>query len=183
MFLSGIGVAALFAQNRGIDSARSTITIHVGKAGLLSAAGHEHWVEAPIASGTLNESEPQVEFTVAAARMQVKPDAKVSAKDEAEVQKNMQETVLESGRFPEIVFRSSRIEKGGAGEWKVAGQLALHGVTRPVSVTVRQDNGAYAGHTTIKQTDFGIKPIRAGAGLVRVKDELEIDFRVLARNP
>jgi hypothetical protein len=38
----------LLAQDRAIDVEHSTITIHVGKAGLLSAAGHEHWVTAPL---------------------------------------------------------------------------------------------------------------------------------------
>jgi hypothetical protein len=33
---------------RAIDTQRSTITIHVGKAGLFSMAAHEHWVSAPL---------------------------------------------------------------------------------------------------------------------------------------
>ena len=37
---------AIYAQDKQMDVERSTITIHVGKAGLLSAAGHEHWVNA-----------------------------------------------------------------------------------------------------------------------------------------
>ena len=44
------------AQDTAIDVQRSTITIHVGKAGLLSAAGHDHSISAPISSGTIRES-------------------------------------------------------------------------------------------------------------------------------
>ena len=47
------------AQDTAIDVQRSTITIHVGKAGLLSAAGHDHWINAPISSGTIRESAPR----------------------------------------------------------------------------------------------------------------------------
>jgi len=36
---------------QAIDIERSSLTVHVGKAGLLSAAAHEHWVNAPIAGG------------------------------------------------------------------------------------------------------------------------------------
>jgi len=62
-----ISVAA--AQDMAIDVERSTITIHVDKAGLFSAAGHEHWVSAPISSGTIRESpSPFVEFTVQTAQ-------------------------------------------------------------------------------------------------------------------
>ena len=35
---------------------RSTITIHVGKSGLLSAAAHDHTIDAPISSGDIQES-------------------------------------------------------------------------------------------------------------------------------
>jgi hypothetical protein len=53
----GVGLAAAAAeQETAIDTQRSSITIHVGKAGILSAAAHEHWVNAPIASGTVDDT-------------------------------------------------------------------------------------------------------------------------------
>ena len=175
--------ACLTAQDMPIDIQRSTITIHVGKAGLFSVAGHEHWVEAPISSGIVNESEPwRVEFRVEAAKMQVKPDPKVDAKTQAEIQKDMQEKVLESSRFPEILFRSSRVEKQAEGRWRVDGALTLHGMTKQISIPVTRSGDAYAGRTTLSQTDFGIKPITAGGGIVKVKNELDIEFRVVANN-
>jgi polyisoprenoid-binding protein YceI len=60
------------------------------------------------------------------------------------------------------------------GVWR----LDLHGVTKPVSVDVTRQNDAYVGTVRIKQTEFGIQPIKIGGGVVRVKDELEISFRV-----
>jgi YceI-like domain len=56
----------------------------------------------------------------------------------------------------------------------VSGDLTLHGVTKPVSVDVTRQNDAYVGTVRIKQTEFGIQPIKIGGGVVRVKDELEI---------
>lgn len=174
-----LAIAPLFAQDKPIDIHRSMMTIHVGKAGLLSLAGHEHWVNAPISSGVLNDSaNPRVEFQVEAARMEVKPDPKVDAKTTADVQKTMQENVLESGKYPEISFRSSRIEKQSDGQWQVTGVLSLHGVMKPVSLSVKRDGEAYTGHTVIRHTDFGMKPVTAAAGAVKVKNELEIDFRI-----
>src|SRR5258708_23090281 len=88
------GALSLKAQDREIDAQKSVITIHVGKAGLLSAAGHEHWVTAPISTGELNDaSTPHVAFTVDAHKLQVKHDDKVSSKDEAEIQDTMQRKV------------------------------------------------------------------------------------------
>jgi hypothetical protein len=43
-------------QERAIDTQRSSLTVHVRKAGLLSAAAHEHWVNAPITSGSVDDS-------------------------------------------------------------------------------------------------------------------------------
>src|SRR5229473_7889181 len=89
-------LASLSAQDKTIDVQRSTITIHVGKAGLFSAAGHEHWVSAPTSSGKFNDStNPRVEFKVATAKMVVKPDPKVDEKTRAQVQKDMEELTLQ----------------------------------------------------------------------------------------
>ena len=179
-FLAVIAVAA--AQDASIDTQRSTITIHVGKAGLFSAAGHEHWINAPLSSGTIRDSpDPHVEFTVETAKMTVKPDPKVDAKTQADIQKDMEEMTLETRKFPQITFRSSRIEKLAEGQWKVEGDLTLHGVTKPVSVTVKRTGGSYTAHTVLKQTNFGIKPISVGGGVIKVKDEVEIDFEIFPR--
>jgi polyisoprenoid-binding protein YceI len=175
-------VASAAAQDTPIDVQRSTISVHVGKAGLLSAAGHDHTIDAPISSGTLRESPtPHVEFTVETARMTVKPDPKVDAKTQAQIQKDMQEMTLETRKFPEIAFRSSRVDKLAADQWKVEGDLSLHGVTKPVVLTVRRAGDSYSGHATLKQTDFGIKPISVGGGMIKVKDQVEIDFAMVVR--
>lgn len=174
--------APLMAQERAIDTQRSTIVIHVGKSGLLSAAAHDHTIEAPIASGAIRESPaPHVEFTVATAKMAVRPDPKVNPKTELTIQKDMEEMTLKTVKFPEITFRSSRVEKLPDGQWKVDGDLSLHGVTKPVSLTVKLAEGAYTTHIVLKQTDFGIRPISIGGGMIKVKNEVEIDFRILTR--
>ena len=43
---------------------------------------------------------------------------------------------------------------------------------------VTRENDAYVGAVRIKQTEFGIQPIKIGGGVVKVKDELEIHFQV-----
>jgi polyisoprenoid-binding protein YceI len=167
-----------------IDTQRSTITIHVGKTGLLSAAAHEHTIDAPISSGTIRQSAaPHIEFTVETAKMTVRPDPKLDAKSQAAVQTDMDEMTLETKKFPQITFRSSRIEKLADGQWKVDGDLSLHGVSKPVSLTVKQTGDSYTTHTVLKQTDFGIKPITVGGGMIKVKNEVEIDFQIFPRKP
>jgi polyisoprenoid-binding protein YceI len=164
---------ALAAQ-KPLDTEHSSLTIHVGKTGLFSAAGHEHVVSAPVAGGSLDDgSHPQVEFRVEAASLIVAPE-----EHQSEVQQRMQEQVLESSKFPEMRFASDEVKPAGNGVWDVAGKLTLHGETRPVRLQVRFVDRTYIGSVTIKQTDFGIQPVSAGGGTVKVKDELKIDFAI-----
>jgi polyisoprenoid-binding protein YceI len=58
--------------------------------------------------------------------------------------------------------------------------LTLHGVSKPVSVEVRHEGEAYTGSTRLKQTDFGIQPVSVAGGAVKVKDEVEISFKIYA---
>lgn len=170
------------AQERTIDTQRSKITIHVGKAGLFSAAAHEHWVNAPIASGAIGETgAASVAFKVQSAKLMLKSDPKVDAKTYEQIQRDMDEMTLETAKYPEIAFRSTHVEKVAEGKFKVDGALTLHGVSRPVSVNVRREGDSYTGHAVIKQTDFGIKPISLGGGLIRIKDSLDIDFQIFPR--
>jgi len=167
------------AVDKPIDVKRSTIRIHVGKAGAFSAAGHEHWVAAPITSGSLDPSPPHISFRVESSKLQVEPDKDVSAEKQAEVQHTMQTQVLESDKFPEIAFQSTAVQQMSPETWDVTGNLTLHGQTHPVRTTVRKEQDAYVGRCQLKQTDFGIRPVRVAGGVVKVKDQLDIDFSVV----
>jgi len=182
LFSMGVALSSASGEpGADIDTQRSSITIHVGKAGLFAAVAHEHWVDAPIKGGTIDATGPMpsVRFRVNARELLVRPEKGVSDKDQAEVETNMQTKVLESSAYPEIIFRSTQVRSVSDNVWKVSGELMLHGVMRSLTLDVALESGAYAGTARIKQTDFGIQPIKIGGGVV--KDELEISFRVYTR--
>jgi polyisoprenoid-binding protein YceI len=172
--LCALGVSA---QQHNIDTQKSTLTIHVGKTGVFSGLGHEHVVRAPILSGTADPgSKPSVEIHIDARALRVigKDD---SEKDRAEVQKTMLgPEVLDSAHHQEIVFKSTGAEAAGQGQWTLHGNLAIHGLTRPVTVEVALKDGGYTGEATVKLTDFGIKP--PGKAGIRAKNEVRIEFDV-----
>jgi polyisoprenoid-binding protein YceI len=172
--MCGLGVSA---QQHEIDTQKSTLTIHVGKAGVFSALGHEHEVRAPIHSGTADiGSHPVVEVLVNARELRVVGKDEPE-KDRAEVQKTMLgPEVLDSERHQEIVFKSITGEPAGPGRWTLHGNLTLRGQTRPVTVQVTLKDGRYTGAAIVKQTDFGIKP--PGKAGVKAKDEVRIGFDV-----
>ncbi len=176
-------VPSLAAQTQEMDPEHSFFTVHVFKAGVFSAFGHAHEVRAPVAAGVIHEGNPaSVELRVDARQLRVL-DPDLSQKDRAEVQETMLgPKVLDTTRFPEIRFHSTKVEKSGPDHWQVRGDLTLHGQTRPVLVDVRSEAGRYLGTATFKQSAFGITPFRAAGGTVKVKDEVKVDFDIAVRN-
>ena len=166
---------------RDIDTQKSVMTVRVFKSGLFSAFGHEHEISAPIEHGTFNESQPAAELVVDARKMRVM-DKEVSEKDRAEIQETMLgPKVLDTRQFPEIRFHSTAVEPGGKGRWVVRGELSLHGQTRSLRLEVQGEKGHYRGTAALKQRDFGIEPVSVGGGTVKVKDELRVEFEIVAK--
>jgi polyisoprenoid-binding protein YceI len=91
--------------------------------------------------------------------------------------------VLDGRRYPTISLATVSIRQDGSGRLLVTGDLTLHGRTQRISAPVkfrREPAGAYVfeGDFKTRQTDFGIKPETVAGGTVKVKDEVEIRFRV-----
>ena len=97
---------------------------------------------------------------------------------------------LDVEKYPSITFRSTRVEPDGDGEWKVTGDLTIHGVTRPVVLKVEGPEeeskdpwgnlrtGASA-KTKIKRSDFGLTWNAAlETGGLLVGDELKIELEL-----
>jgi polyisoprenoid-binding protein YceI len=164
------------SQTRPIDSS-SRLVVHAYKSGLFSGFADNHEIEAPISEGTVDERALRVRFVVDASRMKVL-DPKLSADKRREIQDRMEgPEVLDSARFPKITFESTKVERT-EGTLRVEGQLSLHGMSRPITVRVRTENGRYLGTCTLSQREFGIEPISIAGGTVKVKDELKIEFDI-----
>jgi polyisoprenoid-binding protein YceI len=86
--------------------------------------------------------------------------------------------VLDVDRYPQIDFRSTAARQTGAGSWAVTGELTLHGQTRLITLEAHERDGHYSGTARLKQSEFGIKPIKIAGGAVKVKDEVRIEFGV-----
>src|ERR1700758_3579112 len=170
--------AADAASSTAIDTERSLMTIRVFKAGLFSTFGHEHQITAPIRQGSFSENNPSVELVVNARQLQVM-DRDVSEKDRAEIQSTMLgPKVLDSERFPEIHFRSPQYDQQGPGKWIVHGELTIRGQTRPVKLEVEGQGRRYRGSAELRQKDFGITPVTAAGGTVKVKNEVRVEFEI-----
>ena len=163
----------------GIDVSQSHVTVRVFKQGVFAGFAHNHEIAAPIEKAEIGASDPpSVTVEFASGKLKVEdPDG--SAKERATVQANMLgPEVLDTQQYPEIRFHSTEVKAEGPGKWEVAGELSLHGQTHPVSFQVSEADGQYRGQAKLKQTEFGIKPIRIAGGAVKVKDEVVVEFAV-----
>ena len=177
--LSGL-IAPQSPNNATPASKSSVITIHVFKSGLFSGLAHNHVVVAPISQANVDPTALTAEITVATKEMKV-TDPDVSEKDRAEIQSTMLgPKVLDQEKYPEIRFKSSRIEQTSPQHYRVMGMLDLHGTKHEVTLEVTGAPEHYHGTTKLKQSEFGIKPISLGGGSIKVKDELELEFDVYA---
>jgi len=177
-----------------VDAAASQVTVRVGRAGAFGFAGHDHEVAVPKVDGIIvfdsanaTHSTITLKFDVTAMKVTGRGEP---AADVPEVQRVMlSDRVLDAQRYPTIAFTSRRIvivtQAADRLALRVDGDLTLHGVTRPITMPVEVrltgDQLAATANATLRQTDFGIRPVTAGAGTVRVKDELEVAFRIVAR--
>lgn len=193
LVLAAAGPAAAGGRTYTVDAGGSAVTIHVGKAGLFKFAGHEHEVMASAFEGEIHadpgdlaRSSVTLVFETAALKVSERGEP---PRDVPKVQETMAgPKVLDVVRFPKVTFESRSVSgrkvSEAVHEVRVAGDLTLHGVTRsltvPLRVEVSGDTLVATGQVAIRHTDFGLEPISVG-GLVKVKNELGIEFRILAR--
>jgi polyisoprenoid-binding protein YceI len=99
---------------------------------------------------------------------------------------------FDSGRFPQMIFRSTKVELTGPNTARITGELGLHGVTVPVSWDATFNGGyaanpydpkgaraGFSAHGALKRSAFGMGyGIPAPGTTMGVSDE--VDFTIEA---
>jgi len=175
-----------------VDARASRFTVQAFASGLLSAMGHNPKIGIRTFTGEVDFSAEAVQasgfrFSMKANSLGVLDD--ISDKDRREIEQMMNEQVLKSAKYPDIVYGApivtiSRLEGSLYFVW-LNGALSFRGVTRNQSVTARiavfDEMLRASGEFTLNQSDYGIKPISAAGGALKVKDELKFSFEMVAR--
>jgi polyisoprenoid-binding protein YceI len=118
--------------------------------------------------------------------------SKISTLDEQRDAHLRSADFLHVEQHPTIIFKSTKIVKAGEGEWKISGDLTIHGVTKEVVLNAEGPTpegkdpfgnvriGASAW-TKIKRSDFGLTWNAAlETGGILVGDDLKIELEVSA---
>lgn len=175
-----------------IDKTGSRFTVQAFSGGLLSSFGHNPTIairdydgEIEISPDTLENA--QVRLRVRTKQMDVMD--RMKSDDRKKLEEEMYANVLNVDRFPTVSFESTEvsIQKIG-GELMIAhvvGELSFHGVQRIQLIDARVTRMAtmlrISGQFTLRQTDFGIKPVSFAGGTLKLKDELKFNFELVAR--
>lgn len=171
----------------------SRFTVQAFAEGLFSAFGHDPVI-------LIREFAGEVQFvpgTYANASLEIRVDANslavsndVKEKDRQDIEQTMREVVLETKKYPDIIFRSDNISVKRLAEGRCAvriiGDLSLHGATqKSLWISAEAALGSAdlraTGNFSLKQTDFGIKPYSAAGGTIKLKNELKFSFEMVGR--
>jgi len=98
-------------------------------------------------------------------------------------------------KYPKITFVSKQVTSSGKYQWKVTGDLTLHGVTKPITLDVESApaeakdpwgnlrSGASA-ETVIKRSDFGLAfnaPLETGGFMLSDEVHLHVDVEMIKK--
>jgi polyisoprenoid-binding protein YceI len=142
-----------------VDGVHSSIVFRILHMGVSNFYGSFKDMSGKIVVDESDVANSSIEFTVMADSIETR-----NAKRD---QHAMSPDFLNAKEFPEAVFKSTKVTAAGEGKWSVEGELTLHGVTKPISVTAektgeaegRGGRGRVAGfecHFEIKRSEFGM---------------------------
>jgi polyisoprenoid-binding protein YceI len=175
-----------------LDAAASRFMVRTFSGGLLWFKGHDHFIaardftgEAQLTPGAINPA--SLQFTVRADSLAETREVFTEQQKQI-INKEIRELVLETARYPEIVFKSTDVSgtltSGGQFEARIGGDLTLHGVTRhiviPASVMLSGNDLRARGEFTVKRGDYNVKATSALHGTIRVRDKLRLTFDIVA---
>lgn len=151
--------ASVQAGTYAIDSAHTLVRFTVDHFGI-----SEYFGTLPGATGTLSIDPKNLD----AAKLDVSvPTASVSTTNKTLDSELAGAEWLDAAKYPQIRFVSTKVTKTGPSTADIAGNLTLHGVTRPVTLKAKFKAGAvnpmkkvysigFTAEGTIKRTAFGV---------------------------
>ncbi len=178
-----------------VDPETSRVFMYVHRAGLMRRAGHDHVIASEDVSGEVTyapDRESFAELRLPLADLVVDApgyrerfglEPEVSESSIRGTRRNMLEKVLFVDEHPEVVVEVALVAHRELGT-QVSAVVTLQGATAEYDVLCNvytvADSLIADGKFTIRHTDFGMRPFRAAAGLLRVADEIDIHFEIVA---
>ncbi|KJC49723.1 hypothetical protein UB31_13530 [Bradyrhizobium sp. LTSP849] len=154
-----LGLLPAYAENFSLDSTHTSVMYSLDHLGFSISRGVFREVQGQL---SIDEKAPEE------ARLEVRINAaSIDAFDAGRSNAVRGGNFLETDRFPEMKFVSTKVERSGESTAKITGDLTLHGVTHPVTLNATlQKKGkhpitgaqriGFAASGVIKRSDFKI---------------------------
>ena len=161
----GTGALARAQANFKVDPVHSGVMFKVNHLGVSSVWGRFNDPQGTIVWDDNDPSKNRIDVTLQTAKIDTankKRDDHLKSPD-----------FFNAAQFPTLTFKSKSVTKKTEGEYEVAGDLTVHGVTKPITVTVKKvgeastQMGHRAGWETsfnVKRSDFGMNFMPGGIG-------------------
>ena len=175
-----------------VDTRASQFTVQAFASGLISAIAHSPKIAIREWSGEIImptglSGKGSLKVQVRAASLEVLDELRDS--DRRELHRVMNQDVLESTLYPDVLYASSDIKSEKLREdlYKVhvSGELSLHGVSNSLSFSVQAamgvDTARAYGDFTLRQSDYDIRIASIAGGTLKLQDDLKVSFYVVAR--
>jgi polyisoprenoid-binding protein YceI len=175
-----------------IDARASQFTVKALASGLISVIAHSPTFAIRDIAGEASfepDSLAQASLWMSANPTGFELKDEVTNDERRVIHRVMHDEVLQSSRYPNISFESRQVSAVKLGEnlyrATIVGNLTLHGVTRqitlPAQAAIGDDSIRAIGDFTILQTDFGMNIVSIANSTLRLKDELKLNFFIVAR--
>ncbi|MEO8648431.1 MAG: YceI family protein [Acidobacteriota bacterium] len=176
-----------------IDLSASKFMVNADRSGLGWFKGHSHRIAVRDFSGeaaldtTLLDPASLV-LTIQSGSLE-ETDPAFTPQQKEIINKELDEIVLETTKYPEITFKSTgvtgKLSDPLTFDIRIKGDLTLHGVTRqitiPAAVTLLGDSFRAVGRFEINRKDFKVNATNAFHGFVRIKHTLKFTFDIVGR--
>ena len=175
-----------------IDGRASRFTVRAFATGLLARMGHNPTIGIRDFSGEMKFDPDKLQaggfhLVIKTASLSVQDD--INDKDLREIERLMHKEVLDTAKFPEIVYDASGVSVAKMADTLYSatlnGNLTMHGVTRSQTIPVRVASFGTmlraSGDFSLEQTDYNIKLVSVAGGALKLKDELKFSFEIVAR--
>lgn len=176
-----------------VDPGRSSIRIRVARAGPLAQLGHDHVIVGPV-EGTVYVGGEGIEdgfdLRLPVAELAVDPPGTGESVSEAARDGTRDNLLgpelLDAEHHPVIRIRSASVVITRDGADVVAEVILrgrLHTLRFPVNLTGIRAGLVITGDLSLTHEELGLEPYSTLGGSLRVAEEMDISFRILARRP
>jgi polyisoprenoid-binding protein YceI len=172
--------ALALASTWDIDPVHSTVEFSVRHMMVTTVKGHFSKIKGSVDLDEKDATKSSVDVIVETGSIDTheqKRDAHLKSAD-----------FFDAAKFPAISFKSTKVEKAGKGKLKVTGDLTMHGVTKPLVLTVEGPSAAINdpyGRTVrgvmatgkLDRKDWGMTWNKAlDSGGMVVSDEIKVEI-------